>query len=192
MTLSALGIFSAAGAGGVPFSSDYEFIESYILGSNQASVTFSNLGTYSSTYKHLQIRYAARTISGSTLEELRVQFNANTGTNYSRHELAGTDSQVKSAGEASITGAQAGFLAQNASSNVFSGGVVDILDPYSTTKNTTVRALSGFHFGTGFQSMIALTGGAFFNTASITEMKFYGSINNLAAGSRFSLYGIKG
>jgi hypothetical protein len=176
-------------AGGIPPA--YELIASEILTASQASVTFSSLGTYSSTYKHLQIRYFARTISGTTLEELRVQFNANTGSNYSRHELSGTDGVVKTGVQTSITSAQAGFLSQNQSSNVFSSGVVDILDPYSTTKNTTVRALSGFHFGTGFQSIISLTSGAFFNTASITEIKLFGNVFNLAADSRFSLYGVK-
>jgi hypothetical protein len=50
-----LGILSAAGAGG-GVAGDYELISSEILGTTAASVTFSSLGDYSSTYKHLQIR----------------------------------------------------------------------------------------------------------------------------------------
>jgi hypothetical protein len=185
------GILSAA-AFAPSAASDYELIESAILTSDASSVTFSNLGTYSSTYKHLQIRYVGRTITGDDIEELRVQFNANTGSNYSRHGLEGRNGSVVSGGNSSTTSAQAGWLARNASSNVFSGGVIDILDPYSTTKNTTVRGLSGFHFSSGFQQMISLSSGAFYNTASITEIKLFGTTYNLAANSRFSLYGIKG
>jgi hypothetical protein len=56
-----LGILSAAGAGGGgPLASDYELISTQILTSPQSSITFSSLGTYSSTYKHLQVRAVAR------------------------------------------------------------------------------------------------------------------------------------
>ena len=40
--------------------SSFDLIQTYTLSSNQASVTFSNLGDYSSTYKHLQLRMVAK------------------------------------------------------------------------------------------------------------------------------------
>jgi hypothetical protein len=187
MTLSALGIFSAAGAGGGPaFSSDYELIETSIVsGSSTGSVVFSSLGTYSSTYKHLQIRGAVKTNEGAVFDLIKVQLNGDTGNNYARHALLGNGSAVSS--NAVTTIGFVNFAAQgNTTANVFGGFVFDILDAYSTTKNKTTRALAGV-------TEIRLSSGLWMNTASITSVTLspeFGSL--LIAGSRFSLYGIKG
>jgi hypothetical protein len=169
---------------------DFHHLETVRLSATTANVTFNNLQRYSD-YQHFQIRYVARTITGTDIEQLRFQFNADSGSNYSRHELNGVNGGVSSGGAGSQTSGEAGWLARNASSDVFSGGVVDILDPFETTKNTTVRSLSGFHFGSGFQHMISLSSGAWYDTNSLTEIKLFGFTFNLAAESRFSLYGIK-
>ena len=186
MTLSALGIFSAAGAGGVAFASDYELIETSIVsGSSTASVVFSSLGTYSSTYKHLQIRGTAKTNQGAIFDLIKVQLNGDTGNNYARHALLGNGSTVSSSGISS-TGF-VNFAAQgNSTANVFGGFVFDILDAYSTTKNKTTRALAGV-------TEIRLSSGLWMNTASLTSVTLspeFGSL--LIEGSRFSIYGVKG
>lgn len=190
MTLSALGIFSAAGAGGV--AGTYELIESQILGSSQASITFSSLGTYSSTYKHLQIRAVARSTRASTNPEiLGIRFNADSGSNYSYHQLYGTGSSVVSDAFTSQTSLYA-LRATGASvaANVFNAGVVDILDPYSTTKNTTTRSAQG---GVETTNLVLLTSGAWYNTNSITSLELVPATgSSIVAGSRFSLYGIRG
>jgi hypothetical protein len=189
MTLSALGIFSAAGAGGAVAAGAYELISTTILGTNTASVTFSSLGTYSSTYKHLQIRAVTRTTRTDASQVISyLRFNGDTASNYSGHQLFGNGSGVGSAGEANITYAYAGIDStnQNTTGN-FAAYVIDILDPYSTTKNKTTRSLSGLQ-----QNAIRLMSGNWRNTASVTSIQLVADSYNYVAGSRFSLYGIKG
>jgi hypothetical protein len=188
MTLSALGIFSAAGAGGLVAASDYELIESTILTSAAASVTFSSLGTYSSTYKHLQVRWTARaTTTGSF--QINLRFNGSS-TGYANHRVFGTGTGRFSSGES----ANPEIRLLNAFSNTsvasaFTGGVLDLLDSYSTTKNKTIRTLYGQRDGL---ESISFVSGLWENTSSTTSLSFTAVSNNFAIGSRFSLYGIKG
>jgi hypothetical protein len=189
MALFPLGILSAAGAGGAAFESDYELIETQILTSSQAAVVFSGLGAYSSTYKHLQIRMTARKSNSEDEGSVNGRINGAT-TGYSQHALRGTGSSVNSFGDANTT---AGFCfyipAAQAPSNVFGAGVIDILDPYSTTKNKTVRS-----FGGGRPNVqLALSSFAYYSTASITSFTVDALTPSLfVAGSRFSIYGLRG
>jgi hypothetical protein len=175
--------------GNAPFlPSDYELIETVILGSNQASVVFSSLGTYSSTYKHLQLRFTARSAASASEDTIYARFNSDTGANYSAHQLYGTGSSVLSAGYANLTYAFCGTPSGNtATANAFGAGVIDILDPFSTTKNKTTRSLTG-QVGTS----IKLWSGNWRNTASVTTILLAAENGNLMTGSRFSLYGIRG
>jgi hypothetical protein len=176
-----------AGSGGA-VEPAYELISTTILDTTTASVTFSSLGDYSSTYKHLQIRLSAKQ-SSTGYGEFRLRFNSDTGSNYSNHHLAGNGSSVSSAGQASQTSARAGWLVRNSVANIFSVGVVDILDAYSTTKNKTFRSLAGGP-DTGSRE-IYFGSGAYFSTASVTTITITPD-QNFLAGSRFSLYGIRG
>ena len=188
MTLSALGIFSAAGAGGV-FSSDFELIETQILGSSQASIVFSSLGSYSSTYKHLQLRATVRSTTGPASDGLGIRLNGDTGSNYSQHGLyaSGSGSPVSFATLNQTSGYTAQIPAAGTTANVFNGSVIDLLDAYSTTKNKTFRAL----FGSSGYNLVGLYSGAWFNTASVTSITVFPFNGSLAAGTRYSLYGVK-
>jgi hypothetical protein len=188
MTLSALGIFSAAGAGGADLGS-YDLLETQILGSNQASVTFSSLGTYSSTYKHLQIRATARVSGAVSNSTLVYRLNGDTASNYSSHEIVGNGSTVTSG---SFLSTRAFFGVSPGSSspaNVFGSIVFDLLDPFSTTKNKTSRIFGG----TTNDNFVYLYSASHRSTASLTSIQIYDNGGtNLVTGSRFSLYGIKG
>jgi hypothetical protein len=192
MALFPLGILSAAGAGGGAVG-DYELIATTILPNSVATtVTFSNLGDYSSTYKHLQIRWTARTVmAASTSDSLIVRANGISTTSYAHHQLVGNGSVMESGGSSSINQMRLGRItAVNGTTNAFGAGVIDILDPYSTTKNTTFRGFSGT---TGADNFVFLYSGFFNNTASITQLDLSGLDNSgLVAGSRFSIYGIRG
>jgi hypothetical protein len=190
MALFPLGILSAA-AGGAPFSSDYELIQTQILGSSQASVVFSSLGDYSSTYKHLQIRMTVRTTrTDSNSDFILFRFNGDTSTNYQAHRLYGNGSSVISE---AVSGQNGIFLQRYVTAdvaNVFGGSVLDILDPYSTTKRKTIREFSGF---VATNKEINLNSGFFIDAgASITSITLIGGSVAFAAGCRFSLYGLKG
>jgi len=173
----------------VPSASDYDLLETTVLTADTASVSFTSLNsTYGSTYKHLQIRITARTDESDTAGFLLLRINNDSGSSYARHVLYGTGSSVLAFGRANET-----FIglnrtaASNSVTNAFGGIVADILDPFSTSKNTTVRALGGYDEG-----FVALNSGAFFNTSAVNEINILpGDASNIVTGSRFSLYGIK-
>jgi hypothetical protein len=178
------GILSAAGVSGV-VPGDYELISTTILGGTATSVTFSGLGDYASTYKHLQIRMTARLSSNNSIG---AYINGDTGSNYANHLLRGNGSTVST-----FTRSSSSLLViadSSNASNVFTAAVVDILDFASTTKNTTIRSFTG---DTGGQGFIQIWSGLWNNTAAVTSIEIYGvSSTTLQIGSRFSIYGIRG
>jgi len=185
-----LGILAAAG-GAVAAAGSYDLLETEILTSTQATVTFSSLGTYAADYQHLQVRMVARSNRADTDSYIYVQFNADTGSNYNHHYLRGTGSAVNSGATSGSSGIlDINFLpAATAPSNSFGVATLDILDPFETYKYTTARMLSG-QSGSSY-SRIGLTSGAWRNTASLTSITFDDIFGSFVTGSRFSLYGLK-
>ncbi len=191
MALFPLGILSAAGAGGVAFSSDYELIETQILGSSQAGITFSNLGTYSSTYKHLQIRATIRASLAASADTIAIRINGDTGSSYTQHGVYGEGSSVFSfsASPAVVAnGSIGGAPGSTTTANTFSASVVDILDAYSTSKTKVFRSLHGYSTSV---NGVALNTGAWLSTASITSINIYAGNASFVAGTRMSIYGVK-
>jgi hypothetical protein len=184
MTLSALGIFSAAGAGGL---GAYELISTTILGTAQGTVDFTGLGAYSGSYKHLQIRYSARATTAAI--NFRVRINGDTGSNYAWHFLNGSVSAASSGGASNQAFIALGVVATTA--NQFSPGTIDFLDTYSTTKNKTVRSIGAAESGSTLWAQLS---SGFRNvTDSVTSISVIaGASDTFTSGSRFSIYGIKG
>ena len=178
-----LGILSAAGAGGVATTGTYELISTTTLGTATSSVTFSSLGDYSSTYKHLQLRTVAKSAqAGTGSGGISAFMEINTAT-LNAHYLYGDGSAVYSGTSAS------GFMVNLVRAGVtsaFSACVTDILDPYSTSKNKTIRTFGGYN------GELALTSGLWQSTSSTTSITIKTTADNFAIGSRFSLYGIRG
>jgi hypothetical protein len=186
MGLIPLGILSSAGSSQVVGA--YELIQTEILGSTTASVTFAGLDAYAGIYKHLQIRYAARSTRASTSDNLGLIFNASE-TGYAYHGLKGNGSSVSSFAATSRTSIQINSIsAASNTANDFAAGVVDILDVYSTSKNTTVRALTGATSA----NEVNLFSGFWNNTSALTEINLNPANGDIVTGSRFSLYGIRG
>jgi hypothetical protein len=186
-----LGILSAAGAA---VGETYELISTTVLGGTAASVTFSNLGDYSSTYKHLQIRAATRSDrSGFAASLTAIRMNADTAANYSWHSLRGDGSSVASEDVANATLMRVSFVpSATSTANSFDGLVVDILDAYSTSKNKTIRSLGGI---ASTQNNISLMSGNFRSLSAVSSITILDEVsgsNSFVSGSRFSLYGIRG
>jgi hypothetical protein len=183
------GILSAAGISGVVPA--YELIETQILGSAASSVTFASLGTYSTTYKHLQLRFVARSSDANPGVGVYSRLNADAGSNYRAHYLLGNGSSVLSGAVAVGTTGLSGIItAAGATANNFGIGVIDLLDPYSTTKNKTLRTLAGITDAA--QKRIDMHSALWINTASLTSWQLFPELGNFVTGSRFSLYGIRG
>ena len=182
------GVLSAAGGGVV--GGTYDLIESVVLGSDTSSVTFSSLATYASTYKHLQVRAVTRDTTAVTGGVgMRLQINGVTSTSYAWHRLLGDGSTVSSGAGVSQDKILIGISGGGTSvSNSFGATVLDVLDAYSGAKNTTTRALTGV---VAASPELFLGSGLFNSTASITSLTVLAN-TNFVAGSRFSLYGIRG
>lgn len=161
--------------------SEFDLLETQVLTGTAASITFSSLSTYASTYKHLQIRMAGST--NSAVNWVGIQFNGDTANNYSRHELRGSGSSVTSSGSSNYDYFLFGVWGGSAGASV-----VDLLDVFDTTKYKTGRALSGWVGADGVQ----LTSGSWRNTNAVSSIliKNQGS-EVFKIGTRFSLYGIK-
>lgn len=189
-----IGFFATAGVSASAGS--FDLLETQVLGSGQASVTFSSLSTYS-TYRHLQLRITTRTNrSGADSDPVVMRFNSDSGANYATHGLIGYNIGGTTA-VASNNGTSTNHLflteampTNNSAANSFGGMIVDILDSFGTTKNKTVRTLAGMR---DTWSSAELRSGVWLNTnaiSSITILPLLGT--QLVANSRFSLYGVKG
>ncbi len=190
-----LGILAVAGAGAAGGGGSYDLLETTLISSNTASVTFSSLGSYSA-YKHLQIRYTARvdvttTASSATLFA-RVNNNSSAGA-YDYHKLAGDGSSVASSysNEDLLRAFQIPADGQT-TTNQFGAGVIDILDFNVTTKRKTIRWFGGslIEYGGTTVQNVQLFSGMLASTSAITSFQLFVN-DNFVAGSRFSLYGIK-
>ena len=177
-----LGFFATAGAGA---AGSFDLLETQVLGSTAASVTFSSLGTYSN-YKHLQIRMVARASrSGATTDPLIVNLNSTTQT-YGHH-LFGNGSSASSGNIATSYSLLDAITGATAATSAFGACVIDILDPFETTKNKTIRAL------TGANTVVSLSSTFWNFTTAVSSIELSAfSATNFLVGSRFSLYGLKG
>lgn len=162
----------------------FHHLETVRLASSATSLTFSNLDRYSD-YQHLQIRVVGRSSRAADNDNLSIQFNADSGANYSFHRLYGQSSVVSNAGSNETKISIPGFGANSPA--LFSGHVIDIVDPFETTKFTTIRSIGGVS-----SILIGLTSGSWRNTAAVSSITFDTDVaGDLLSGSRFSLYGIK-
>ena len=173
-----------------PADSSYDLLETTTLTSSASSVTFSGLGSYTD-YKHLQIRAVARSSRSANADGLSLRINNVSSSSYTRHVLFADGSNVNSSQSTGDTSLTVGRIpASSQSSDVYGAINTDLVDAYSSTKNTTSRSLSGFP---GNENSIYLDSGLFINTASITDLTFFATAGpNLVTGSRFSLFGIRG
>jgi hypothetical protein len=189
-----LGIMASQISGHLTQPSDYESIQTVTVGSGgSSSIAFNSIP---STYKHLQIRYNARsTVANVNDGYTSIRFNGDsTNGNYYFYHIMQGDGASTTAGSGGTnaiiyTGVTAG---NSASANVFGSGVIDILDYTSTSKYKIPRALSGMdNNGAG---KVSLSTGVWFNTAAVTSITIGANAfgNDFMQYSSFALYGIKG
>lgn len=162
----------------------YDSLATVTLSASATSVTFSGIP---SGYKHLQIRMAALTTASTIQPQMR--FNGDTGANYSRHSLYGDGGSAAAYGLASVNQLVIGGLATGMDATYPYSCIIDILDYSSTSKNKTMRSLSGTdRNGSG---EIGLHSGVWMNSANgITNLSII-STGTYNTNSTFALYGVK-
>ena len=182
-----LGIWASAQQAAFISTASFESIATITDSGGTANITFSSIP---STYKHLQIRAVAFQNLGNDWRGVTMRFNGDSGNNYSAHQLSSGGSSISSGGNANTNGMYP--VAAGWSSPNFPGvAVIDVLDYASTTKNKTMRFLSGIERNTT-PSDIGFGSGAWYNTSAITSITFTVNADNFTSGTRFALYGIKG
>ena len=166
----------------------FDLLETQVLTSNQASVTFSGLAAYAANYRHLQIRLLGRDAGTGGFSSIGIRFNGDSSNIYARHELTGNGSSVSSAANSSETQGFLGrFTHAGSAANSYAPMVIDLLDAYAS-KNKTVRVLGG-----QTQDSVYLISTLWASTASLTSLSIQSRLGvDIVAGSRFSLYGVKG
>ena len=192
MSLVPFGFWAASGAGGG--AGAYDLLETVTLTSSASSVTFSGLGSYSD-YAHLQVRAVGQsTVTGNGVVNVMARINSDTGSNYALHDLYCFNNQYNSFVTSTGYGSQTKMIARNvltSSSSSYQVGcfIMDFLDFSSTSKTKTMRVLGGAT--QSGQSTVILSSGLWNDTAAVTTILIYVA-SNFAAGSRFSIYGIRG
>lgn len=145
-----------------------------------------------STYSHLQIRFSARSTYNGPLNQLEMQINGDTGTNYvPYHLLYGDGSGIGSVASTATNRIVFNDIpAATSLANTFMPGIIDILDYTNTNKYKTVKILYGRDFNGSGQMMFG--SGMWMSTSTISSLSIYltggGNFNSY---SQFALYGIK-
>lgn len=174
---------SSGGAAGA-----FDLITTTVLGSS-GTISFTGLDTGAAGYKHLQIRATLQTDVNNNLNvNPSFRFNSDTSASYKSHHLNGSGSSVTSseAGPGStfdLIDASPGYAG---SASIFSGVIIDILDFSNTSKNTTIKALTG-SVNTG-ETDVTLQSGVYLKTDAVTSIQF---TSTFRAGTRISIYGVK-
>jgi hypothetical protein len=169
-----------------PPMSEFDLLDEEILASTASSITFSSLSTYAADYQHLQMRAVlSDAVSFQNASSFRLRFNGDSGNNYSWHSLGGNGSTITSI----RGGSQSGIFGENAGNGFYSGHVIDILDPYSTSRTTTARLINGYEASSA--KSVSIHSGFWMNTAAVTSITIATEGFGFVSGSRLSLYGVK-
>ena len=160
----------------------YSQIATQTLGSDTATVTFSSIPA---TYTDLVI-VTNFAVDGNSYNHY-MQFNSDTGSNYSHTVLYGTGSAAASARQSNTTSIYAGNWSTTIGTTDRSQIIIQINNYSNTTTNKTTIArwnIATVEVGTGV--------GLWRSTAAISSISFIPySTNKYKSGSTFSLYGIK-
>lgn len=162
----------------------YEPIATTTLGSNALSYTFTSIpGTYTDL---VLVTNAKSTQTGSSGNGMRITYNSDTATNYSEIYLTG-DGTTASSGRVGSQGYLTfGDLPQT-SNTAWNANVAHIMNYSNTTTYKTSMNRSNIA-----TLATQITIGLWRSTAAITSIKIErDGTNSIAAGSQFTLYGIK-
>lgn len=161
--------------------STYTPIATTTLGSAQSSVSFSSF----SGYTDLVVIISAQSPSNDNVD-LCVQFNSDTGGNYSRTYLLGDGTSAISGNTANSTR----FAVPSISGNSVNSGVFTpvIFNIQNYSNSTTYKTILGRTANA--KGYDGATVGLWRSTSAITSLSIFPASGTLNTGSTFTLYGI--
>ena len=159
----------------------YTLIASNTLGSATSSVAFSSIPA---TYTDLVLVVNAK---GASNSNIRLQFNSDTATNYSRTVLYGTGASAGSGRVSNFASIAIDAYAYLSTSDFSYNSITNIQDySNSTTYKTTLTRANANATG------VDATAGLWRSTSAITTITvFTNDSGNFSIGSTFKLYGIE-
>ena len=160
----------------------YTLIDSEVLSSSAASVTFSSIPA---TYTDLVVRLSARDDNSDYNWEALLSFNSQT-TNFSSTFVQGSGSSTNSGSMARYYGRSD---SANATANTFSNGEIYIPN-YAGTTNKPYSSFNVSEINSATGNMVEAVAGLRSNTAAITSLTLSPYSGNFVSGSSFYLYGI--
>ena len=174
-----------SGAGAPASTNSYESIATITGTGSSGTISFTSIP---STYKHLQVRLMGKSTSTGTYTLLT--FNGDsTSANYATHSVYGNGSAAGAEAFANNGSMSGGFVTASSDTG-FGVAVLDVLDYANTSKNKTLRGLTGRdNNGSG---IVALISGAWFSTSAVNRLDITINAGSWATTSTFALYGIKG
>jgi hypothetical protein len=190
-----LGIVASSISGNL--AGTFDLIETASISSSVSSVTFSNLDSYASSYKHLRV--VAHTLDSAISNNtwMNIRFNGDQNNNYYYSNIRFSTAGGNSASATAVSDANRAAL--SATNNNPSGGdssygivtVATIADYSSTNKQKSLISWGSQYQATEWAS--GLWSGVWRSTAAINSVTIFpdGGIN-YTANSRIYLYGIKG
>jgi hypothetical protein len=161
----------------------YEPIATTTLGSAASSITFSAIGN---TYTDLRLSITTANASAAATY-VALQFNSDTGANYSRTRIYGDGTTAASNRTTGDTNLSLGVTTASSTNFCFVGA--DIFSYAGSTWKTTLSQGSGDNNGSGqVNAFVSL----WRSTSAITSIKILlDSGANMVAGTTATLYGIK-
>ena len=159
----------------------YEPIATTTLSTATATVTFSSI---SGSYTDLVLVISPKNTAGSLV---RLQFNSDTGNNYSRTVLQGNGTSATS-----VRSSSQGHIAigEDAAPSTTLGNTAFIVQVMNYSNATTYKTILSRENNAGVA--VSATVGLWRNTSAITTIDVkQGGAAQFDTGSTFSLYGIK-
>jgi hypothetical protein len=168
-------------------SNEY-LIQTFEVGATPIGAITFDVSSLTNIYKHLQLVMVVRDRNANSSARTELEFNGS-ATGYASHELRGNGSLVAVESFTNGSFARPGrIIGGSSTASSFSALIVDILDPFSPNKNTTIKVLGG---STGY-NYVYLTSSFWNNTSTVTSLKLQPEAGaaEWAQGSRISLYGV--
>lgn len=162
--------------------STYEPIATSTVAVATPSITFSSIP---STYTDLRLSFICTGLAAGN--DIALQYNGDTGTNYSFTHLSGSGSAASSGRAANFGNWRISHIGVYTDPSIPINMLVDIFSYAGSTNKTGLSAASGDKNGSGY---VARNVGLWRNTAAITSLTI-SSGTNFLVGTTATLYGIK-
>lgn len=175
----------AGGAGG-----DVVMLSDTLLGADADNIDVTGI---SGSYKHLRIVISVRSAKAATNDSAALRFNGDSGNNYYNELRIATGTTNSASQQIGVDQLYGECPAASAPANYFSADDVLIVDYASTSKVKSVLRKVAYVKALSSGNVVALdTHGHWNSTAAITQVTLAASTGNqLKAGSRMTIYGLK-